>query len=98
MTTEDVDPGSIRVHLNELKSLFDKAILEGEDFAHTKKIYMEIKELECYVNVLDWQADKAKAYNRYHEKKHTDTVPLKNPYDARITKPGNSTKEFKRSI
>jgi hypothetical protein len=58
MTTENVDVITIRIHLNELKSQFDRAMLEGKEFAFMKKMYMEIKELECHLNVMEWEADK----------------------------------------
>ena len=70
MTTENVEVITIRVHLNELKTQFDRAMLEGEEFASTKKLYMEIKELECYLNVLEWQADKERMHSRYYDKKY----------------------------
>lgn len=57
MTAQDVDVDSIRIHLNELKAKFDKAMRDGEEFATLKKIYMEIKELECHLNVMEWEAD-----------------------------------------
>jgi hypothetical protein len=68
MTTENVDVITIRIHLNELKTQFDNAMREGEEFAALKKMYMEIKELECYLNVLEWQADKERTRNRYYDK------------------------------
>ena len=60
MATESVDVITIRNHLNELKTKFDNAMHEGEEFANLKKIYMEIKELECYLQVLAWEANKGR--------------------------------------
>ncbi len=62
MTTENVDVISIRIHLNEMKSQFDSIMREGEEFAFQKKIYMEIKEVECHLKVLEWDASKYRAH------------------------------------
>ena len=69
MTTEDVDVTSIRMHLNELKTKFEMAMIEGGEFAALKKIYMEIKELECHLNVMEWEANKRKI-NGYFTRPH----------------------------
>jgi hypothetical protein len=40
---------------------------EGEEFATLKKIYLEINELECYLQALAWHSDKRRKdvyYNR----------------------------------
>ena len=66
MASENVDSISIRIHLNELKTEFDMAMRDGEEFATLKKIYMEIKELECHLKVMEWHADKARNYTRYN--------------------------------
>ena len=50
------DVTALRVHLNDLKSLFDQAMCEGGTFEEVKKIYMQIKEVECQINVLHRQA------------------------------------------
>jgi hypothetical protein len=68
MTTQNVDVTAIRMHLNELKTQFNKSMLGGEEFASVK-IYMQIKELECYLNELEWEADKKRSpiyYNHSH--------------------------------
>jgi len=65
MTTEMGDVIAIRIRLNELKTQFDNAMRDGENFAALKKIYMEIKELECHLKVIDWSADnKVRIYGR----------------------------------
>ena len=65
MTTEMGDVITIRIRLNELKTQFDRAMRDGEEFAALKKIYMEIKELECHLKVIDWSADnKARIHSR----------------------------------
>jgi hypothetical protein len=35
---------------------FDNVMRDGGTFAEVKKIYMEIKELECHLKVLEWEA------------------------------------------
>jgi uncharacterized protein YxjI len=57
MSPGDVDVTAIRIHLNELKTRFDQAMRNGEEFAVLKKIYMEIKELEYHLKILEWEAD-----------------------------------------
>lgn len=56
MTEQELDVVAMRVHLHELKSAFDTAINNGGVFQDIKKIYMHIKELECRLNVMDWQS------------------------------------------
>jgi len=70
MTTETVDVISIRIHLNELKTQFDNAMRDGDEFATLKKIYMEIKELECHLKVIEWDADRIRSV--YHKPYHID--------------------------
>ena len=60
MITENVDIEVIHIHLNELKAKFDNVMRNGGTFAEVKKIYMEIKELECHSKVLEWEADNRK--------------------------------------
>jgi hypothetical protein len=55
MTGQEFDATAMRIHLNELKSQFDNAMRDGEVFANLKKVYMEIKELECCLKVIEWQ-------------------------------------------
>jgi len=65
MTAEMGDVITIRIRLNELKTKFDSSMNKGEEFATLKKIYMEIKELECHLKVIDWSADnKARIHSR----------------------------------
>jgi len=40
-----------------LKAQFDKAMRDGEVFVNLKKIYIEIKELECHLNAMEWNSD-----------------------------------------
>ena len=49
------DPTALQIHLNELKTLFDRAICEGKNFEQVKQIYLQIKELECQLSVIQWQ-------------------------------------------
>ena len=69
MTTVMGDVINIRIRLNELKTKFDRAMNAGEEFATVKKIYMEIKELECYLNVMEWKAD-TRRINRHFTRPH----------------------------
>ena len=62
MATENVDVISIHTHLDDLKSQFDYAMREGEEFPIMQKIYMEMKELECHLKVLEWDASKYRAH------------------------------------
>jgi hypothetical protein len=41
--------------LNELKSNFDQKLLQGETFEDAKKVYIQIKEIECQLSVINWQ-------------------------------------------
>lgn len=46
----------MKIHLNELRSRFDKAMREGEAFTAMKEMHLQIKELESCINVLDWNS------------------------------------------
>lgn len=48
------DATSITIHLNELKNKFDQCMRNGDTFANIRKMYMQIKELECMLRVLIW--------------------------------------------
>ena len=58
---ETIDVISIRIHVNELKAQFDNAMRDGDEFTDLRKIYMEIKELECHLKVIEWDADKTRS-------------------------------------
>jgi hypothetical protein len=55
MATVGIDSSALRIHLNELTSVFDQRMCEGAEFATLKPIYMQIKELEWHLKVLEWQ-------------------------------------------
>jgi hypothetical protein len=55
MTNNDIT--AIRIQLNELKSKFDRSMREGETFGELRVIHMQIKEMECYLNAMEWDAD-----------------------------------------
>jgi hypothetical protein len=38
-----------------LKSEFDKALREGAEFSALKPIYLQIKELEWHLKVMEWE-------------------------------------------
>jgi hypothetical protein len=48
------DVSALTILLNEYRSMFDKAMREGETFDNLKKLYLQIKELECHLNALEW--------------------------------------------
>jgi hypothetical protein len=81
MTTQNLDATAIRIHLNELKTKFDDAMYSGEEFSKLKRIYMEIKELECClnVNVLEWQANNGRVQSRNHDKKYHGRIKQSPP-------------------
>lgn len=54
MSTTLEDVTSLRIILNELKSKFDRSMRQGETFANLKEIYLQIKELECLLNAMQW--------------------------------------------
>ncbi|HUQ66579.1 MAG TPA: hypothetical protein VM101_10505 [Flavitalea sp.] len=55
MKGKDFDADAILIYLNELKSRFDEKLREGESFEEAKKVYMQIKEIEAQLNVINWQ-------------------------------------------
>jgi len=67
MATENLDSSAVRIHLNELKAEFDKAMREGEEFVRVQMMYSTIKELEWHLKVLDWEktphADRSSPYS-----------------------------------
>jgi hypothetical protein len=50
----DNDAASVSIHLNELKNKFDQCMRNGDTFANVRKLYMQIKELECALKALIW--------------------------------------------
>jgi len=48
------DISSLRIHLNELQSKFERFIMQGKSPARLKEIHLQIKELECHINAMDW--------------------------------------------
>ena len=52
------DVTSLTIQLNELRSKFDYTVRQGNDFADLRNIYDHIKELECHIDTLEWDADK----------------------------------------
>ena len=51
----EADSPALTNLLRELKSRFDQKLLQGETFEDAKKIYMQIKEIETHLNVINWQ-------------------------------------------
>jgi hypothetical protein len=37
---------------------------EGEDFPNMRETYLQMKELECYINALQWDPEKPVAMNQ----------------------------------
>lgn len=52
------DITSLSIELNELKSIFDRGMRDGDNFAHLKTIYLKIKELTCHLQALEWNTRK----------------------------------------
>jgi hypothetical protein len=50
----ETDITSVSIHLNELRNQFDQCLRNGETFANVRKLYMQIKELECALKALVW--------------------------------------------
>jgi hypothetical protein len=54
MQQREVDVTAVGMQLNELRSKLDRLMLEGETFENVKKVYLQIKELECYLHATQW--------------------------------------------
>ena len=48
------DPTTLSIRLNELKNKFDQCMRNGDTFSNVRKLYMQIKELECFLKALIW--------------------------------------------
>jgi hypothetical protein len=77
MPNDNVDVTAIRIHLNELRSQFDDAMRHGEVFGTVKDTYLQIKELECHLKAMEWDADRSRARVRNDEwrYRHVDEPP-----------------------
>jgi hypothetical protein len=51
----EADATSLTILLNELKSKFDQKLIQGETFEIAKEVYMQIKQIESKLNVINWQ-------------------------------------------
>ena len=67
MITREVDMISLRNNLNILEIRFDQGMLEGELFNNLKKIYMEIKETQCHLKVMEWDSEKELTRSEYYK-------------------------------
>ncbi|HUQ65227.1 MAG TPA: hypothetical protein VM101_03685 [Flavitalea sp.] len=56
------DLTAIIIQLNELRSKFDHGMREGHSASDLKEIYLQIKELECYLKALQWEPEKNTAF------------------------------------
>jgi hypothetical protein len=54
MQQREVDVTAVGMQLNELRSKLDRLIREGETFVNVKKVYLQIKEVECYLHATHW--------------------------------------------
>jgi hypothetical protein len=54
MQQREVDVTAVGMQLNELRSKLDRLMREGETFDNVKKVYLQIKELECHLNATHW--------------------------------------------
>jgi hypothetical protein len=52
------DITAINIELNELKSKFDQAMRGGSEVIDLREIYLQMKELECHINALQWDPEK----------------------------------------
>lgn len=52
------DITAITIQLNELRSKFDLGMREGHEPADLKEIYLQMKELECYLKALQWEPER----------------------------------------
>jgi hypothetical protein len=52
------DITAINIQLNELRSKFDHAMRDGTDYVDLRETYLQMKELECYINALQWEPEK----------------------------------------
>lgn len=55
------DITTITIQLNELRSRFDQGMRESREPNNLRDIYLQMKELECHVNALQWEPEKAGA-------------------------------------
>lgn len=55
---DHTDITAINIQLNELRSKFDLAMREEHEFQDLRETYLQMKELECYLNALSWDPDK----------------------------------------
>jgi len=55
----EADTADLIIHLNESKFQFDQKMKKCKNFEEVKKLYMEIKELESHLNVINWQDQKS---------------------------------------
>ena len=76
-TDSDYDVTALRIHLNELTASLDHAIMEGDSFERVKNLYMQIKEIECRLRVLEWKA--ASGARREQERKHNLRITNQRP-------------------
>lgn len=53
----NTDLTSINIQLNELRSRFDQAMRENDETIDLRDTYLQIKQLECYVNALQWDPE-----------------------------------------
>ena len=67
MIAREVDMISLRNNLNILEMRFDQGMLEGELFNNLKKIYMEIKETQCHLKVMEWDSEKELTRSEYYK-------------------------------
>jgi hypothetical protein len=68
------DITAINIQLNELRSKFDQAMHEGQhDFPHLKETYLQMKELECYINALQWDPENPTLMHQHTTSAHSWT-------------------------
>jgi hypothetical protein len=50
----ETDVTSVSIRLNELKNKFDECMRLGDSFTNIRKLYLQIKELECSLKAMIW--------------------------------------------
>ena len=58
----DDDVTTLEIRLKELRSTFDQAMRQEDSFIRVKELYAEIKELEYYLSVMNWDARTYRAH------------------------------------
>lgn len=58
INTDFTDVTALTIQLNELRSKFDQGMREGQELSDLKETYLQMKELECHLNALQWDPER----------------------------------------